>query len=99
MAKRSKRKARPPKPTPRSPALTGETLRSKPKALDWKRIFQVLLIVAAGLWIYWPVLHGDWLWDDDYLISQNALIHDPDGLWNAWFAPGNLIDYFPLTVS
>ena len=58
-----------------------------------------MLIVAAVFWIYWPVLNGDWLWDDDYLIQNNDLIHDSNGLWYAWFSPSNLIDYFPLTVS
>ena len=51
------------------------------------------------MWIYWPVLYGDWLWDDDYLIQKNDLIHDPDGLWHVWFSPSDMIDYFPLTVS
>jgi hypothetical protein len=67
---------------------------------NWKLpLLRALLIVAAGFWIYWPVLHGDWLWDDDTLISKNELVHDPNGLWYAWFEPSNLIDYFPLTVS
>ncbi len=63
------------------------------------RILQIALITAAGFWIYWPVLHGNWLWDDDYLISENGVVHDPNGLWNVWFAPSTLIDYFPITVS
>jgi hypothetical protein len=99
MGKKSKKNARPPKPVPKPPAPAGETLRAKLKAFDWLRVIQVLLIAAAGLWIYWPVLHGTWLWDDDTLISQNDLVHDPYGIWNVWLAPENLIDYFPLTVS
>jgi hypothetical protein len=83
MAKKSKRSAQPFKPEP----------------FGWWPVFQALLIIAAVFWIYGPVLHGDWLWDDDYLISDNALIHDPNGLWNAWLVPGTLIDYFPLTIS
>jgi len=103
MGKRSKRK--PPerkrelKRAPKPPASTTTVVRPKPKAFDWLCVFQVLLIIAAGLWIYWPALHGSWLWDDDYLIQKNALIHDSDGLWHAWFSPSDLIDYFPLTVS
>ncbi len=99
MAKKSKKKNRPPKPVPEPPPAARENLRAKPKAFDWMRLCQVLLIAGAVLWIYWPALHGDWLWDDDYLIENNALIHDPDGLWHAWFEPSDLIDYFPLTVS
>ena len=60
---------------------------------------RALLIIAAVTWIYWPSLHGDWLWDDDTLISQNGLVHDPFGIWNIWLAPAMLIDFFPITVS
>ena len=65
----------------------------------WMKAGQILLIAGAALWIYWPVLNGDWLWDDDTLISQNGLIQDPYGIWNIWFTPGDLIDYFPLSAS
>jgi len=57
------------------------------------------VILAAGIWVYWPVLRGDWLWDDDFLITDNHLVHDPWGLWKIWFKPGDLYDYTPLTVT
>ncbi|MDB4793622.1 tetratricopeptide repeat protein [Methylacidiphilales bacterium] len=60
---------------------------------------QVVTIVGAVFWIFWPALHGDWLWDDPFLISKNALVRDPAGLWKIWLEPDNLIDYFPLKVS
>jgi Flp pilus assembly protein TadD len=44
-------------------------------------------------------LHGDWLWDDDILVTENALVHDPSGLWKIWFDPGSMIDYQPLKMS
>jgi hypothetical protein len=62
-------------------------------------LLKACVIAAAALWIYRPVLHGTWLWDDDYLLQKNGLIHDSDGLWNIWFSPTTLIDYFPITVS
>jgi len=99
MAKRSKKGRRPADRALNSPATIRETHRAKSKALDWKRLVQVLLIAAAGFWIYQPVLYGDWIWDDDYLISQNELIHSANGLWYIWFSPSDLVDYFPLTSS
>ncbi len=99
MATRSKQQVRPPGPLLSRPAIIGDVIRTRPGPFAWKPVLIALMIVAAGFWIYWPALHGDWLWDDDYLIEQNELVHDPGGLWNAWFAPSNLIDYFPLTVS
>lgn len=55
-------------------------------------------ILLACLWIYSPVYHGEWLWDDDYLLTENAVVQSPDGLWKLWFQPATA-DYFPLTMS
>jgi len=57
---------------------------------------QVTIIVAAVLWIFWPALHGDWLWDDGLYLTNNPLLHDPNRLWKIWFAPGSFIEYYPL---
>jgi tetratricopeptide (TPR) repeat protein len=57
------------------------------------------LIAVMVFWIFLPVIHGDWLWDDEELISQNELMHDPGGLWKIWSEPGSLIDYYPLWYS
>jgi hypothetical protein len=104
MAKRLRKK----QGTPGSPPQTRKAIRPPKRApetavvetpLRWTLIPQVLIIVAAVFWIYWPALHGDWLWDDDYLISENTLVHDPEGIWDIWLNPSTLIDYFPLTVS
>ena len=62
-------------------------------------LLRLALILGAGLWAFAPALHGDWLWDDDLLISQNALVHDPAGLWKIWFQPDRHLLYFPLTES
>lgn len=52
---------------------------SSAKTCSLKVILQALVIVAAVLWIYWPVLHGDWLWDDDLLVTQNTVVKSPPG--------------------
>jgi len=62
-------------------------------------LLQVALIVAAVVFIYSPALHGDWLWDDDILITKNPVVRDPYGFWKIWFQPGSLFDYFPLKVT
>lgn len=65
----------------------------------WEAGFlKVAVIVLACLWIYSPVFDGDWLWDDDYLITKNPVVQSPVGLWQIWFAP-TTADYFPLTMS
>ena len=54
------------------------------------------MIAASVLWIYWPALHGDWLWDDSLYITDNPLLRNPDRLWKAWFEPGSFVEYYPI---
>jgi len=64
---------------------------------EWKLVLiHAAIIIAAGLWIYWPALYGDWLWDDTEYISQNPLMNDPARLWKAWFQPGSFMEYYPI---
>jgi tetratricopeptide (TPR) repeat protein len=97
MAKRPKKKKQSLQPALKPTAPVAEKVPAPP--FQWIKLLPVLPIVLLGLWIYWPVLHGTWLWDDDYLIEQNGLVHDADGLWTIWASPSSLIDFFPLTVS
>jgi hypothetical protein len=109
MAKQAKTRKRASRPAQKAPApavklvaaaapVAKQPLRQR-RPFDWWKLAGVLIIAATTLWIYWPALNGSWLWDDDYLLQKNDLIHDPEGLGSIWFAPTSLIDYFPLTVS
>lgn len=64
-----------------------------PVAKQW---LQALLIIAAGWWVYWPALQGDWLRDDLYYLPENPLLSDPAVLWKLWFQPGSWIEYYPI---
>ena len=99
MVKRSKSRKRSPAVGQPASVETGKSLASPPAPNRGKLLLQVLVIVVAVLWIYQPVLHGGWLWDDKELIAKNALVHDPDGLEKIWLEPTSLIDYQPVTVS
>lgn len=70
--------------------MTRASFRS---AAPW--LLPALLIVAAGLWVYGPALHGGWIWDDVEEVTQNAALRDPGGLARIWLAPDGP-DYFPL---
>lgn len=73
-------------------------------------LFRFAVIVLAGLWIYSPTYHGDWLWDDDQLLTQNLTVQhrispDPNvppdslrSLAKLWFDPDGA-DYFPLSYT
>ncbi len=63
-----------------------------------RRFLPAALIVAAALLAYWPVLRAGFVWDDDKFLTENPLIHAPDGLCRFWFTTAPT-DYFPLTSS
>jgi tetratricopeptide (TPR) repeat protein len=94
MARRSmkKRSAVPPAPAREEGILTTEyTLPG-----ERLRLIHAAIIVLAGLWIYSPAFHGDWIWDDTMYLSENPLLNDPARLWKAWFEPGSFIEYYPI---
>lgn len=62
-------------------------------------VVMAVVLVALGIFIYGPALNGDWLWDDRDLIADNALIHDPEGLWKIWLQPTVMFDFLPLKIS
>ena len=77
----------------------------------WKSfLLRAAVIVLAGLWVYSPAYHGDWLWDDDQLLTQNLTVQhrvspDPSvppnslqSLAKLWFNPDGA-DYFPLSYT
>jgi tetratricopeptide (TPR) repeat protein len=66
---------------------------------DLMLVLRAAIIIALGIYIYWPALTGDWLWDDRDLIAENTLVHDPDGLWKIWTQPSVMFDFLPLKIS
>ena len=56
-------------------------------------LLAVLTVVA-----YLPALRGEFLWDDDILITENRMVKANDGLYRFWFTTEGP-DYWPLTSS
>jgi protein O-mannosyl-transferase len=63
-------------------------------------LFRAAVILLAVLWIYSPAYHGDWLWDDDQLLTANPTVQSASlqGLAKLWFDPDGA-DYFPLSYT
>ncbi|HEY4798393.1 MAG TPA: hypothetical protein VII99_04870, partial [Bacteroidia bacterium] len=79
------------------PVEAGGNFTTKLASMHWKTVLQTLVIVAAGLWIYWPALDGDWFFDDE-LITANSKLRSLQGLWQIWLAAPT--DYYlPLTST
>jgi protein O-mannosyl-transferase len=56
----------------------------------------VTLIVVLTAVAYLPAMNGRFIWDDEALIGNNALVNAPDGLYRIWLT-SEAIDYWPLT--
>lgn len=59
-------------------------------------LLQATILVAVGLWIFSPVLNGDWIWDDVTLVTENDTLRSLPGLGRIWFA-APATDYWPVT--
>jgi tetratricopeptide (TPR) repeat protein len=59
-----------------------------------RSIFLILLALA----VYWPSMRGEFLWDDDVLVTGNQHVQRSDGLKNIWLGR-ETPDYFPLTMT
>jgi Flp pilus assembly protein TadD len=66
-------------------------------ALLWELLAGVL-IVGASCVVYWPSLHGEFLLDDDQLVTESPLVHATDGLYRMWFTI-EALDYWPVSNS
>ncbi len=53
------------------------------KPIEWLLAKIAIIALAAGF-VYAPAFHGDWLWDDDQEIWQNAILKDEQGLVKIW---------------
>ncbi len=94
MAKRSKSKK--PAPAHVVPPRSQSASSLNPAVFSWTVLAQASVIILAALSIYGPALHGDWLWDDDVLVTANRELRSWEGLGQIWFsAPTS--DYWPLT--
>ncbi len=63
-------------------------------ASHWSAALLVGLICAA----YYPALDGDFILDDDLLLTDNELIKASDGLLQFWYSP-KAEEYYPISNS
>ena len=61
-------------------------------------LFIVLLMVATVV-VYWPAMHGRFVWDDNEHIYDNQTLRSLHGLWEIWFKPGATCQYYPLSFT
>ncbi len=69
-----------------------------PKSNRWSVGGLSALLIIAALAAYFPVLKGDFLWDDLGHVTHAAL-QSWSGLWRIWFEIGTTQQYYPLLHS
>jgi len=67
---------------------------SSPHSARWLAA-QAGFVLLLACWVYWPALHGGWLWDDGLEIARNPVLREASGWRTPWYAPTGL-DYLPL---
>ena len=59
-----------------------------------------LLILITGLFfVYAPMWHAGFIWDDDSYLTGNLLIRSLDGLIKLWTVPGSHPQYYPMVFT
>ena len=75
---------------PRDPASRSEGSTVRRTAL-------VALLLLLPLVAYLPALDGEFVWDDDYNVTDNPQLRDLDGLGRIWTDTRSTQQYYPLT--
>ncbi|HUJ72967.1 MAG TPA: tetratricopeptide repeat protein, partial [Verrucomicrobiae bacterium] len=58
------------------------------------------LIIVLTVLAYLPALHGGFVWDDDFYVTENPTLRSLDGLRQIWTQPGiRSQQYYPLSFS
>jgi tetratricopeptide (TPR) repeat protein len=78
-----------------SPARSGVSL---PGALPLRLLAGAAIIALAVFFAYHPSINGGFILDDDALLTKNALIGSPDGLYQFW-CTAKAEDFWPVTNS
>ena len=63
--------------------------------LQSKRAPLVLLVALMAV-AYARVVSCDFIWDDDDYVTNNPVLRTAGGLWDIWFVPTSLPQYYPL---
>ncbi len=53
-------------------------------------------LVVMALAAYWPVLSANYIWDDDFHVTNNRQLRTAEGLENIWLHPRSIPQYYPL---
>jgi protein O-mannosyl-transferase len=67
-----------------------------PPGLDLRVLCGIAIIAACVFLAYLPAINGEFVLDDDYLLTKNIFIKASDGPYRLW-CTSESIDYWPMT--
>ncbi len=67
------------------------------KRISWR--WRWGLLAGLALLVYLPALRGGFIWDDDAYVTSNLALRTWRGLWEIWFHPARLVQYYPMTFT
>ena len=82
----------------RPAAGTGGTYGSDERAARVRAWLLGLALLLATFVAYLPAVRAGYVWDDDWYLSENALLRDAGGLARIWI-PGNTPQYYPAVFT
>src|SRR5262249_40863723 len=62
----------------------------------WLKAGTLALLVFI---VYFPAIHGQFLWDDDAYVVENANLRSAAGLRQMWISPQATPQYYPLAFT
>ncbi len=65
------------------------------KRISWR----VWALVGLTFLVYLPAIRGGFVWDDEAYVINNMTLRSLRGLWEIWFQPARLVQYYPLTFT
>jgi len=59
----------------------------------------MIAIFAITFVAYVPAIRAGYIWDDDFYLTRNRVVHSPDGLLRTWIEPTAHPQYYPLVFT
>ena len=59
----------------------------------------VALLIVITFLAFLPALDGEFIWDDDTYVVENAALDDLGGLGRIWFELGATVQYYPMVFT
>jgi tetratricopeptide (TPR) repeat protein len=88
--------------TPTDDAPRVRTASSAPSlygSLAHKPWLLAMILVIVTVVAYTPAMRAGFIWDDDYVVTNNPVVRSLGGLERIWFQPGSTLQYYPLVFT